>query len=384
MRKLIGICMLAVLPLLMSGCADARQVENQAYVIAMGIDRTADGGIGISAQIPKISGSKNSESGGGGKSSGDYLPISAEADSYATALEKLNWSIPRELNLSQVKIIVISKSLAEEEDFRSLIADVSSTKHIFSAASVAVYDGSAKEFVSALSPTLGTRLSVDIQSTVEHYQKLGILPECSLANLNYYTHSQYSDPMAGFVGLSGKQQKEQEAQPAAVLGASSGKSAESSSESDIKTKYQGAAVFAGGSFAGVLTGDEAIMANLLSNALDSFRYVYDGNTLELTPVGRCRCRVDTDSEQAKIHISLKLSLSGQEQAPELEGLQESLRRDIMSVISRAQDMGAEPFGFAETAARNFLTQEKWRDYNWRERFRHAQIEIKLRVANAET
>ena len=55
MRKAILIVLLAAICLL-GGCGSSAQVEDQAYVIAMGIDRTDDGGIELSVQIPKISG----------------------------------------------------------------------------------------------------------------------------------------------------------------------------------------------------------------------------------------------------------------------------------------------------------------------------------------
>ncbi|MBQ8505995.1 MAG: hypothetical protein IJ466_00950 [Clostridia bacterium] len=381
MRKLIAFFLAAALPMLLGGCAESRQAENQAYVIAMGLDRTEEGGIEISAQIPKISGSQNSESGGGSKSSGNYLPISAAAADYVTALERLNWSVPRELNLSQIKIIIISRALASEADFGELMQELVNTEQLFAAADVVVCEGSAKEFVNALSPTLGTRLSADIESTIEHYQSLGVMPDCSLANLNYYTQSVYSDPLAGYAILSGEGAETSKAQPASALGGSPQEIMQSA-ESEITTRYLGAAVFANGSFRGVLNGDQAILTNLINNSLDSFRYVFDGDTLELSPMGQCRISVDTKENPARIAISLNLSISGQNKTPDVNKLREALKGDMMEAISLARDMGADPFGFAEAAARDFLTLQEWLDYDWRSRFQDAEIEIKLRFSHA--
>ena len=78
MRK-ASLMLLALLPvLLLSGCSASRQVEHQAYVIAMGVDSLPDGRIELSVQIPRISGGQES-SGGSSGSSGSYMPLSVSA-----------------------------------------------------------------------------------------------------------------------------------------------------------------------------------------------------------------------------------------------------------------------------------------------------------------
>ena len=52
--------------------------------------------------------------------------------------------------------------------------------------------------------------------------------------------------------------------------------------------------------------------------------------------------------------------------------------------SNARAMNADPFGFAEAAAGGFLTIEEWKDYNWKDHYQDAQIEIKLRFSRTGT
>ena len=49
----------------------------------------------------------------------------------------------------------------------------------------------------------------------------------------------------------------------------------------------------------------------------------------------------------------------------------------------AREFGAEPFGFAEKAARSFLTIDAWRQYNWDQKFIDAKIEIELSFARSD-
>lgn len=375
MRSIARALLLLLPLLLLGGCSDERQVENQAYVIAMGLDRAANGGIEISVQLPKIGGSGSAE-GEGEKGGGDYLKLSVEAQSYQGALERLGWAIPRKLNLSQIKLIVFSRELAAGEDFRALLQALTDTEQLFAAANVAISEGSAKEFVFSLEPTLGTRLAAELQATLEHYQKLGVTPDCSLAELYFYTNSIYSDPLAGYV------LRAQDAKSAAAP-AGSAQELLQTTQSQIESRYLGAAVFAEGRLRGVLSGEQAVMANLIGNSLESFRYLFGGEALELSPMGQCHISVDTGGERAKISISMNLSISSQTRAPDVDGLRESLKADMLDAIEAARRMGADVFGFADAAARNFLTRQDFINYNWRSRFQDAQIEIRLRFSHAD-
>lgn len=373
MRSVVRTALLMALLLLLGGCSDARQVENQAYVIAMGLDRSAGGGIELSVQIPKISGSGDAE-GGEAKSSGNYMPVSVEDTSYQSALERLGWAIPRNLNLSQIKMIVFSRELAAEEDFKEILQALTDTEQLFAAASVVVCEDSAKDFVYALEPTLGTRLSADIQATVEHYQKLGVMPDCSLAKLYFDTNSLYSDPLAGYAVRA------QAAEPAA---AGTMEETLRATESEIETRYLGAAVFSEGRLRGVLSGEQAIMANLIGNSLESFHYLFDGETLELSPMGQCHISVDTKEEIPRISISMNLSVSSLMRSPDTDALRESLKADMLDAIDAARRMGADVFGFADAAARDFLTRQAFLAYDWPGRFQNAEIEIKLRFSHGD-
>ena len=46
-------------------------------------------------------------------------------------------------------------------------------------------------------------------------------------------------------------------------------------------------------------------------------------------------------------------------------------------LRKAQQMGAEPFGMAETAARRFSTLDAWTAYPWIENFSSAKISAEV-------
>lgn len=382
MYRLTAVLLLLFLALPLCGCSAAGQVENQAYVIALGVDRSADGGIELSVQVPKISGGQSSSE--DGSSAEEYLSVSVRADSYEHAVERLNWAMPKDMNLSQIELIVLSEEIAAERYCRELIDRISNTERLFAAANVVICSGKAKPFVEALSPTLGSRLSADISAALEHYRSIGVISGSSLAYLNYLSNSVYSDPTVAYAACVPADQEENSA-PASALSSRSLSSALSEDlQSPLEIRYLGVAILADGSLQGVLRGDQAILANLISNRLDRFRYTCGGESLEFTPVGKCRVQIDTNADPVRIRLSLHLTVADQEYIPEEYVMRDVLERDMREVISAAQRINADPFGFAEVAAGNFWTLEDWISYNWRQRFRHAEVEIKLRFTHADT
>ena len=387
MRRILTLLLLLAISTGLSGCGESRQVENQAYILTMGLDLSEEGEIVITALSPKISGGGGDESGSSGSGSDDYLRLSVRGESYERALERLNWAVPRTLNLSQLKLIVFSQELVEQIDCGDLFREIAKTELLFTAAHVVVCAGKAQAFIESMQPTVGTRLSTDIEASIEHYVNYGIAPDSRLATLYDQTESVYSDPLAIYAMLSDEESSgeggQNGAQPASAL---SGPAEQVSQklDSEIRTRYLGAAVFCEGRYCGLLDGGETVLANLLTDSLNLFWYTMDDECIKLNTVGKPRIKVDAQANPVKIEISIRLSVSNQDHTISEERLRDSLRSDIAALVEHAQRMGAEPFGFAEIAARGFLTLDQWQQYDWRERFKSADVEINLHFEQLNT
>lgn len=383
MRRLKGLFLLVLAAGLLSGCSLASQVEDQAYILVMGLDRGSDGQLEMSVQIPKISGSTGE--GGSSGSSEKYMQMSVKADDFEGALEKLDWASPRNVNLAQLKLIVISRALASEKEFGKLIANIAQTERLFTATKVAICEDNAKDFVSAIRPNIGTRISTDIDAMFDHYNDRGYVPESSLADLYYQTESVYSDPIVSYALLNQKAAKKQEEKKSTQASTflQSVQQISDSYESEIPTRYLGAAVFSGGSMKGILNGGQTILTNLLRNELDSFRYESDGQSLEFVPTRPVYLKVDADSNPVRVTADIMLSYAAQEETPDERRLKAQLKKDLEEVVAYTQGLGVEPFGFAERAARSFLSISDWREFDWKDKYGDAQVEIKLDFAQSD-
>ena len=384
MKKLFLLPLIAAVCLL-GGCSHHAQVENQAFLLVMGLDHSADGQIEMCAQIPRIAG--NSQSAEGGQNSGgsaDYAMMCVTGASYEEALERLDWISPRDLNPAQLKLVVISRELAESSNCPTLINHISQTERLFTATRVVVCEGSAKDFVAAIQPTVGTRLSTDISAMFAHYIGRGFIPRSRLADLYYLMNSVYSDPLVSYAVLETAAQPQEDAAQTASALAGDLASLSREFESDIDTRYLGAAVFSDGRMRGVLDGEQTICTNLLLNELNSFYYSVAEASVELIPEGRFKLSVDVNSEPVRLSVKGKLSLSAEELPVDEESLIRHLRADIEDTIRTAQRMGVEPFGFAEAAARRFSTLEDWVSFGWKQRYLSATVDVDISLASEES
>ena len=142
-RKIAAILLLCAL---LCGCTQARQVESVAFAVILGADLTDDEGIELTVQIPKAGGSAQEEQGAESGTS-DYLIASAQGATFTDALAALEITVPRDLTLTQVKLLVVSEALARHEKFFNFAESLAKLDQSCASAYFAVCRGDAGDFV---------------------------------------------------------------------------------------------------------------------------------------------------------------------------------------------------------------------------------------------
>jgi len=346
--------------LLLSGCTQSRQVENQAYVIALGVDSGETGGIALTAKIPALSSSSSEGKPSGGDA---YKVFSASGENYNLALKNLHVSSPRNLNLSHLELLAISEELARDEEFPSLVEDIAQTERLYTASYTVITRGRASAYVEALEAAVGSRLSLDIPARFENYSEQGITAESKLADVFYLTESFYSDPIVTIVAPT-----------------EDSKNTEASSKPYTKTRPDGTAVLKDGRMTLELDENESVLANLLRNEVKYFRYEVGSDCIEAAPASPCRIKVDCSETPIRIQIKLALNIGTQEDMPNEETIKRTIERDVFDLIHKAQQHGAEPFGFAKVAARSFPTIQKWMQFDWENAYKNADISVNVSLS----
>ena len=370
MRKGCLTLLIAMVCALLSGCSLSQEVEHQAYALVLGVDRTSDGALEATIRIPRIGQSKSSQDRQSEEAS-PYMLYSARGGSFAQALERLRAVLPRDLNLSHITLLVVSEALASEEGFAELMRQIAETPHLYTSARFAVCAGSAAEFIRALKVAIGTRLSADIDAMFEHYAGLGSIPDSNLAEVYFATNTVYSDPAAIWAFLA---PGEDAAEEAAAIGSAPRASA---ATAPVRQRFEGAAIFSGGSLALRLDARDTLLMNLILGKQSSLALEHAGKSYTLTPVARPDTRVETAGDAARIRLRVTLTSIDDIDRAASRQIEDALASEMAALIEKCQAHGVEPFGFAGRAAARFATIDAWLAWDWRARFPEARAEVRV-------
>ncbi len=374
MKRINGLfaLMLAAVCFVMSGCT-VKNVEAQAYAVSLGIDMTEEGGIGAAVQVPSLSSGGSSESGGGGDSA--YSFSEAKGDTLTGALEMLNAGLPRELNLTGVKCIVVSEELARSEKFSEVLEEMSQAYRVYGAAEVIVCRGQAAEFIRGQKPVIGMRLSESTAVEMQHYRDLGCIPSARAADVYYMSRSVYGDPVAVYAaaGSSAENTGNEEELIAGEL----------PEQGDRENQYYGTALMDGGRMTGILSGEETQLLNVLLGEIEYFSWVVEGVPVRINVSSGPEVRTDLRGSVPVIEVGLRFNMMTSKEGLEEEELKKEIERRLNEMTRQCQAAGADPFRYAEWAARSFLTVEDWVRYGWKERFPEADIRYDVRVKRIE-
>lgn len=367
MRKFALVIVLALAALL-SGCEKYREVENLAYVIMLGVDLADDNQIQISALIPKITGDSGSES--GEASDSKHQVYAAAGANFDAALNRLRWVVPRQVDLSQVKVIMLSERLARSGLFMPVAYAMMETYHLYTAARLAICEGEARTFIESENETLGTRIAADLDAMFEDYTSQALIPDGQFADVFYMSASIYSDPIAIYSPSS-------ETAAASVIIPQSADQPDDAQPQ--KNRFLGACVFRNGTMRGVLTAEDTLYCRLLRGKSQSFQMDFNSETLYLTMSTAPIIRVDSKSEPARISIDMRLSQQTKRARANANQIAQTLRERILATIDRCKRMGVEPFQFADIAAGGFATIGEWLDYDWHSHFADSEIDLRIQI-----
>lgn len=366
MRNAMLFALVTALMLALCGCQDTGEVENQAYVLVLAMDQAEDGGLTLTARVPKIGKSDAKKDKGDGGDS-PYLSFSVSAPSWTRALDALQWATPRRINLSHIEMIVASEALASQPGFPSLMNAIADTPHLYTNARFVVCSGSAKSFLEAGEAVIGTRLSSEIHAMLSQYARQGYIPDACLSDAWYCANSIYDDATAIWASLDNPNGTSDDA--AGV-------------ESPMRQRFEGTALFREGRFVSALSPDETRLLKLIRGHGDAMPYAWQGQTLSLAPVSPARKRVLINGDIVTLALSARLSVPDGMTDEAIAKLEASVRGDIARLIEACQQLGCDPFGYAETAAGHFPTVPQWMAFDWRSHYQNAALNIDVVLSSS--
>ncbi len=360
-----------LLSVMLCGCANIRKLENQAHAITMGLDMK-DGQITMTVQVPTIGG--EGSSGGGDEESGQsskYLTYSATASDFPAAYNLLSATLPQQLNLTQLKSIIVSEALAKSDRFLTIAREIMHIYALSGSAELIISGTDAKKIIENQKPYIGTRLSVSVPAMLEYYTRNGYVPKTSMSLAYAGMKSMYSTAMTAYVN-----------EPHGNTGESM-LAGELNREGENKNEYMGSALFDREKMVGILDGRETQLAHLLSGKNIDATWLTSDTSLRLTENHKPRIGVDMSDGNLTLDILIRLSVTALIDLPDIESLENELEANFMQLIKKCQELKVEPFGFADKAVTSFKTIDEWRKYDWVEMFSKARIDLRVEATPAK-
>jgi len=404
---LFGITVSLCLPL--TGCYDAREVDELGYVMAVGLDKGDPGFVKMTLQIaiPKnISGGGGEKSSGGGQESS--LIAMVETHSIPIGLNNINTFLSRQLILADAKVIVFSSELAKE-GLAPYLHSIIRSKDFRPTAFVAVSRTSAEEYIKNVAPKMETNPAKYYELNFNSYKYTGLFPATNIHSFYFDTESHEKQAIATLasvnkfgpdkdINLGGSTAKEK---GQSITFLSDFKAGDIPRKSDLKSEIMGAAVFDGTKMVGELDGEES---SFYLMTIGQYNYAnwsfsdpkHTGRFFALNIKQGRKPNIKVRLVNGKPYIDIKIALeadilsiqSGENyEAPERIGEIENyaskkIKEGMMKLFEKcAREFHSDIFGFGSKAKYLVLTWKQWEAMHWLDIFKYSQFntEVNLKI-----
>ncbi|MBR5154945.1 MAG: Ger(x)C family spore germination protein [Clostridia bacterium] len=247
----------------LSGCYDSREIDETAYIVALGIDSENQKSYNYTFQLANplemSGGGAENESGGSPDSSVQNFVVSAP--DFYIAKNQLNNFLSKTIDMSHLKLIVFSKTL-DDDGFLNHSQFLIHEREVRPHTLVAVASESAGDFIKKVKPTLEA-------NTAKYYELMSIRSD------NIYAPSTNISDFLDQISINNRTS----VLPIAHSSAESSGEAHNPDELWVGTDsaridsknscLRGMAVFKNGEICGYMNGDCAMIFNILNRKIKS-------------------------------------------------------------------------------------------------------------------
>jgi spore germination protein KC len=374
---------LQIIPLL-SGCWNQKELNDLAFVMAMGIDKGEHKRFDVTVQLVNPGNVSTGQNGGG-----QGLPIAvykASGDTLTEAARNATKKVSRRLYYAHTNIIVISEKLAREGIYNIIDAFEREPEFRTTTEIVIAKGSTAEEIVTTLT-ILDKIPSGKITKELETTEKmLGENIKVNVDDLVSALVSKGKQPIISGYKLMGNKEESRKADNL------------NTTTTMAYLKADGLAIFNDGKLIGWIKNEKARGAVWLLNKVKSTDINLDWKgkkaALNLTPL-RSKTKVSAKIKNGKpiIQVVLKeesiisevntsMNLDNPSTIQEIEKIMgEKIEKEIMSSIKEAQRQKCDIFGFGEKV--HLANPKLWEkiEKNWDEQFAHTKVTVQVYAFN---
>ena len=399
MKRLALLALLLGSLFLLSGCGGGQEIESCLFVLSMAVDPAPEGNLTVTVKALSVTQDAGpSDGSSGGASSGaqvesgqaqnpqnsisgleasepGYIVLSATAPSCLRALSMLSATTPRTVNLSQLREIVLSRTLAETDATLSILKEIHAMYRANGEAIVVVTPDDAGDFIRRQHAILGVRLSKYLEVLFEHFSEIDTIPpNAQLASVISAMESDTLDAAAVYAAGNAFDST-------LVLGDGADLDrlpGHLPRTSPAENEYLGAALFSGPRMVGTLTGEETGLLCLMMGKAQR-RTAFIGNAQYRTNLPtRVKRTIDGDGA-LHVRISMNLTRTAGEAEESEQEIAASIERQCVNVLLRLRAASCDAVGFGRLAIRRCLTVPQWEALDWPMLYGTLPVRVSVRV-----
>lgn len=397
--KILKVAVIIIILVSFASCKDAQEPETLGYVVAIGIDMPEENeeGYNITIQFAnpdKISGGSSEAGGKGGEESIEN--ISVLAPGIYPAINIANHIISKKFVLSHTKLIVFSDEVAKT-GIEKFLETINRNGDIRPNIYFAVSKGTAKEFLEAVNPKTEVN-PVRYYTMIFENDYSGFIPQDMSQDFYLFSGSEEKSTVIPICSVARAENAGKYAEFGYQYKVEDYVAGEIPTESG-EIQIAGMAVFSGDRKVAEIGEIKTEIFNIMTGEYQSsFVSYYFGDETPVTVTQsqkkRPKISVDTKGESPKINITVYLeadisSGTGKDVIEnELDAFSHTcageIKRQAQDFFEDTKEIGTDIVGFGSYAKRNFKSIKEFQEYNWKERYKNAEMEIKVQFSVRRT
>ncbi|MFD1706467.1 Ger(x)C family spore germination protein [Siminovitchia sediminis] len=392
MRVFMGMVWILIPLMLISGCGQKEELERQAFVVALGLDKgEKDHMIEVTFQIanPQVNTSQLAEA--QNEPPSDIVTVTAP--DILSAKELVHTSHSRRVRFSHLKTIIIGEELARSEVFSNIIESAIVDPEVRRESMMIVSKEKASEFIHKNKPIMETRPHKYYEFMQKIWKQTGLVPPSNLNTL--FQRIQGELFLVIYATAEREEVGEHQNEDTYLAGQVPQKAGD-------PVQMIGSAVLRNRKMIGTLTGEETRIAMLLREEpvfdaiITSFPDpVKEGSriSVRLIETSPTRVKVDTKQEPAKVNVQVPVVLQIHSNPANVSYTTNQHNQNLLkkSIKKRLEERSArlvekmqnefkgEAFVWYVPARKQFWTVKQYEDYNWEKKFQQADVDINYEV-----
>lgn len=379
----------------LTGCWDKHEIEEQAFVIAIGMDKGGPKNNEIKVTY-LISNPQVGLPNTGGELEPPKEIVTIPAPDLSTAKDLANATVSRKINFAYTKVIIVSEEMAKSTKFYPFLKSAMRDRQLRRSLDLIVSREKAADFIRNNHPNLETRPHKYYDLMSSRWKETGLVPSANLQQLLFEVQSK----MDGFLSVLASTKKENTDKYGLEDSYTAG---QIDQKGGNVTEVIGGALFDQEKMVGELTGEEVRLSlmmrpkligkNMYTTYPDPLAPGYLVST-RLTHHLETNIEIDTNKTPIQIHVVIPLTMeivdipSGINYVTDMnkqrilkDALEKSEADKAARLVKKTQKVfKTDPFDWGEVAETHFLTKQAFEKFNWKEKYLDADVHVKVIVS----